>query len=142
VRRTFAVARPTVYAAASGWFVLDAALAVKKQFDDQSTRMEAWATAERAQVESGALSLERWLSFGEAYARFASGTVRDAYNATAFAVVKDTVTTTATDIAGAAANAGNPPSWPLGWKLAAAGVALVVVLVVAAPYVRAAGALK
>lgn len=142
VRRTYAAARAVVWPAAEGWFATDAARAVKKQLDDQAARAENWATAELGQVNSGTLAFSRWLEFGEVYARFAATAGKDAYNATLFAVVADTVTESAKDAAELAITVVNPLAWPTWAKVTAGVVALVVVLYVAAPYARAAGVAK
>jgi hypothetical protein len=138
VRGAFNGARERVHEAASGWLATDAAKAVRKQFDDQAARAETWATSERALVERGQDDFAKWLSFGELYARFAAGTVKDAYNATVFAVAKDTVSATVSDSARLAATVANPLAWPAGVKLAVVAVVLVAVLYVATPYLRAA----
>ncbi len=124
VRRTFAAARPHVYAAAEGWFATDAAKAVRKQLDDQAARAETWATAERNQAEKGQLDFDKWRSFGEVYARYAASTVKDSYNATLFRVVKDTVKETA-------ATVGDPTKWSLGFQLAGGAVVLALAAAVA-----------
>lgn len=128
VRRAFATARPRVYEAAEGWFASEAAKAVKKQLDDQAVRSEAWATKQRAEVESGAAELKWWLDAGVIYANYAAGTVGDAVNATLFTVVRNTVAQTAVEVKEGAAVAVNPLKWGLGTQILVGGIALTASL--------------
>ena len=116
--------------------------AIRKQVADQNERAEAWAFAERAQVELGSITLEWWLAAGRTYAAFAASAAQTALDASVFATAASTAKETAADTARGAARLADPRLWPAWLPWAAGGVALVVVLAVAAPYARALGVAK
>jgi hypothetical protein len=161
VRRLFARARAATAAVASSNQLVDllgavglgvpgvpgrsgdyAAEAHRKQVADQGARAEAWATAERARVEAGAASLAWWMTAGGLYARYAAGVAQDAWNSSVFTTAAGAAAATAKQASSAVRTVVTPSLWPAWVPWALGGVGVVVVLAVAAPYLRTAGVLK
>ena len=136
-----------VRAKQAGWFsslVTDAERFAADAAEKLGPQVETWATTRRRDVESGkrqdgsAYSLAAFLDQGAALASAAVLYTGEAVNNSAFAIVRQTAVATVED-AGNAVVAVVAEPW--GWKAKAAlaGVALVVVLVAGAPYVKALG---
>lgn len=143
VRRLYATARTKaedIRARDARLFSLvdDAELQVAKAIEDLAPQIQTWESTRYRDAVNGqradgsAYTVARFLELGKDLASAARLYTQEAWNASLFAVVEQTVAATKEDVAEAA----NPLNWP-AWLKVAAVVAVVVGAVVVAREVRA-----
>ncbi|RJS26080.1 hypothetical protein DRW03_06370 [Corallococcus sp. H22C18031201] len=125
-----------------GLLVTDAQRAVAANIEALGGQVLTWSTTRRRDAEAGRradgseYTVTRYLADGREYAAAAAYHSGEAWDASLFAPLVNTVVQTTTDVVGGVRSTVDVVGWPVWLKVTAGAVVVLVVLVVVAPELR------